>query len=253
MFEQATLQNGPAGKRALTTFLGMSSQMAVVSIAMLAPMVWPQILPLARLEISLAPTVPPGPKAIGDRMPRRTAPPTRGTFVPLDRYQPVAVPKGPPVLLDEAPVGMVVPGGTFTDRTGQGDSVVDGILAGLGREVPRVPLPMVEKAAAKPVPETAPAIQRLTQGGLVKLGHTLHKAEPAYPPLAKATHTVGDVILECVVGIDGHIKEVKLKSGNPLLAQAAVDAAWQWSYEPSKLNGSPIEIVTMMTFSFKLN
>jgi outer membrane biosynthesis protein TonB len=61
------------------------------------------------------------------------------------------------------------------------------------------------------------------------------------------------VELECVVGVDGHIQEVKVKSGNPLLIHAAVDAAWQWIYAPSKLNGVPIEIVTMLTFTFKLN
>ena len=56
-----------------------------------------------------------------------------------------------------------------------------------------------------------------------------------------------------MVGTDGHINEVKVKSGNPLLVRAAVDAAWQWVYAPSRLNGVPIEIVTMLTFSFKLN
>jgi outer membrane biosynthesis protein TonB len=56
-----------------------------------------------------------------------------------------------------------------------------------------------------------------------------------------------------VVGVSGHIQEVKVKSGNPLLVHAAVDAAWQWVYEPSQLNGMPIEIVTYLTFSFKLN
>jgi TonB family protein len=56
-----------------------------------------------------------------------------------------------------------------------------------------------------------------------------------------------------VVGTDGRILEVKTKSGNPLLVRAAVEAVWQWAYEPSRLNGVPIEIVTNITVSFKLN
>jgi outer membrane biosynthesis protein TonB len=35
--------------------------------------------------------------------------------------------------------------------------------------------------------------------------------------------------------------------------RAAVEAAWKWVYAPSKLNDTPIEIVTNLTFSFKLN
>jgi outer membrane biosynthesis protein TonB len=55
------------------------------------------------------------------------------------------------------------------------------------------------------------------------------------------------------VGTDGHVTEVKVNSGNPLLVRAAVEAAWQLVYAPSRLNGVPIEIVTILTFSFKLN
>jgi protein TonB len=90
-------------------------------------------------------------------------------------------------------------------------------------------------------------------GGNVRLGAVLHKAEPQYPALAKSARVTGDVELECVVGVDGRIHEVKVKSGNPLLVHAAVDAAWQWVYAPSKLNDVPIEIITMLTFSFRLN
>ena len=87
----------------------------------------------------------------------------------------------------------------------------------------------------------------------MRLGAPIHKAEPAYPNLARTTHTQGSVELECIVGVDGHIREVKVKSGNPLLIKAAVDAAWEWTYSPSKLNGDPIEIITMLTFTFRLN
>jgi periplasmic protein TonB len=103
---------------------------------------------------------------------------------------------------------------------------------------------------ASPAP---PVIPRYKEGGNVKLGAVLHRVEPPYPPIARAARVSGSVELECVVGVDGHIQEVKVKSGNPLLIHAAVDAAWQWVYAPSKLNDVPIEIVTMLTFTFKLN
>jgi TonB family protein len=114
--------------------------------------------------------------------------------------------------------------------------------------------PPIARAMARPATvEPVAVIRRYKEGGNVKLGAVLHRAEPPYPPLARATHVFGNVELECVVGIDGHIREVKVKGGNPLLVRAAVEAAWQWVYAPTKLNDVPIEIVTILTFSFKLN
>ena len=116
-----------------------------------------------------------------------------------------------------------------------------------------VPPPHIAAAAPRPAPEPAPVTRRYKEGGNVQLGTVLHRAQPPYPAIAKAAHISGSVELECVVGVDGRIHEVTVKSGNPLLVRAAVDAAWQWVYSPSKLNGDPIEVVTILTFSFKLN
>ena len=77
MFEQATLTNGPAGKRVWTTFLGLTSQVALISFAALAPMVWPQVLPTARFLESLAPPLPPAPppKQLGSAVRQRPSRP----------------------------------------------------------------------------------------------------------------------------------------------------------------------------------
>src|SRR4051812_36431354 len=61
MFEQSTLPNGPAGKRVWTTFIGMGSEVVVVLAMVLAPMVWPEVLPQAAAYIRLAPVPPPAP------------------------------------------------------------------------------------------------------------------------------------------------------------------------------------------------
>src|ERR1700743_2160101 len=58
MFEQATLPDGPAGKRAWTTLIGVSSQLAVITVAIVLPMARPEILPLAKLETLFAPPLP---------------------------------------------------------------------------------------------------------------------------------------------------------------------------------------------------
>jgi periplasmic protein TonB len=245
MFEQATLTDGPAGKRAWTTFLGLTSQVALVSFAVLVPMMWPQVLPTARfLE----------PRQLGEAKQRPTkALVVREGFHSTGFYVQPRIPKGPILLIDDAPTGPFVVGPPDTIGGGSGGGVIGALILDASNNVrvpqPRIPEPVVKPAAVAPTL----TVPRYTVGGNVHLGTLLHRAEPQYPPLAKSAHVSGDVELECVVGVDGHIHQVKVTSGNPLLVHAAVDAAWQWVYGPSKLNGVPIEIVTILKFSFKLN
>ena len=56
-----------------------------------------------------------------------------------------------------------------------------------------------------------------------------------------------------VVGTEGHIREWKLLSGNPLLVAAARDAVKQWIYRPTFLNGDAVEIMAPITVTFRLN
>ena len=112
----------------------------------------------------------------------------------------------------------------FREMVGRTARVAPAASAGTGRQ------------ASEPVA----AIPRLRTGGNVHLGQVLAQAEPQYPQIAKAARIAGEVELECVVGVDGHIQEVKVISGHPMLVRAAVDAAWQWVYGPSQLNGSPL-------------
>jgi protein TonB len=125
-------------------------------------------------------------------------------------------------------------------------------LQDIERNTVRVAPPPVVVATPKPAAAEPTTPARYRAGGNVRLGTLLHRIEPAYPAIAKTARVQGDVALECVVGTDGRIRDVKVTSGNPLLIKAAVDAAWQWVYGPSKLNDTPIEIITILTFSFKL-
>jgi len=250
MFEQATLSNRP-GTRAWTALLGLASQFALVSLAMIVPMVYPQVMPTARILATLTPLVPPAPRQLGEV--RRTAvrtlraAPWSGTV-----YHPVTIPPRVYPIVDE-PEGAGVVGSPAGSNAGPDIGVVGSILQDLSRNIAPVALPRIAQPVTAPVPEPAPVIRRYREGGNVQLGALLHRVEPAYPQLARQARVSGVVELECVVGIDGHIQEVKVKSGHPLLIRAAVDAAWHWVYAPSKLNGVPIEIVTNLIFTFRLN
>jgi TonB family protein len=56
------------------------------------------------------------------------------------------------------------------------------------------------------------------------------KVMPEYPELAKRVNIKGAVRLEVIVNADGHVKKVKVLGGNPVLAQAAVEAVRKWRY-----------------------
>ena len=59
-------------------------------------------------------------------------------------------------------------------------------------------------------------------------------------------------MLDVLVGEDGNIHEVTVRSGQPLLAQAAAQAVKQWRYQPFQLNGKPVSIHNQITIQFKL-
>jgi TonB family protein len=170
----------------------------------------------------------------------------------LEQYQPTRIPTQIPITVEEPPAGIAIPGAIPGQAGGNADGIVGGLMRELTAAVAPLPHPVAVPKPA-PIPPAAPPIQRFTVGGDVRLGDPLARPTPQYPPLARATRTTGDVRLECVVGINGRVQEVKVLSGNPLLTRAAEEAAWKWVYAPSKLNGVPIEIVTVLTFSFKLN
>jgi TonB family protein len=102
---------------------------------------------------------------------------------------------------------------------------------------------------AAPGAEAAP---RITVGGNVQTANLVSSVAPVYPPLARSTRIQGHVILDVVIGKDGSVQEVKLVSGHPLLAPAAMDAVKQWKYKPTLLNGDPVEVSTQVDVNFTL-
>ena len=65
-------------------------------------------------------------------------------------------------------------------------------------------------------------------------------AEPIYP--AEANGAEGEVSLDAVIGKDGRVLSVSFRSGDPVLADAALAAVRQWAYRPLTVNGFPVEV-----------
>jgi protein TonB len=49
------------------------------------------------------------------------------------------------------------------------------------------------------------------------------------------------------------IQQLEVMSGHPLLQQSALDAVRQWRYQPTLLNGDPVEVDTTIDVIFSLN
>lgn len=117
---------------------------------------------------------------------------------------------------------------------------------------PAKPSTQPEAAAARALPgdQQPEGAQRV--GGQVQEARLLRRREPVYPPLARQARIQGVVRLQAVIGPDGRVEKVEAVSGPPLLRQAAVDAVKEWVYEPSRLNGRPVPVTTMIEINFTL-
>ena len=90
----------------------------------------------------------------------------------------------------------------------------------------------------------------------VRLSHLseatlVRKIDPLYPHAAVLAHIFGAVQLHAFIGKDGTIQSLSVVSGNPLLAQAALDAVRQWRYKPYMLNDEAVEVETFITVNFR--
>jgi protein TonB len=60
------------------------------------------------------------------------------------------------------------------------------------------------------------------------------------------------VVLHAVIAKDGSVEDLQYVSGPPLLMKSAMDAVRQWRYQPTQLNGDPVEVDTTISVVFTL-
>lgn len=97
------------------------------------------------------------------------------------------------------------------------------------------------------------APQRIRVGGEVRPVRMIHHVKPIYPDAARNEGREGNVMLKAVIGVDGSIINVAVMPGADAdLATAAEQAVRQWRYEPTLLNGQPVETVTTVEVNFRL-
>jgi TonB family protein len=100
----------------------------------------------------------------------------------------------------------------------------------------------------------AAAPQRIRVGGNVQAAKLAFMPKPEYPSYLQSQGVEGTVLLEGVISTDGTL--LSLRSLNSLvhadLVKAATDAVQRWRYQPTQLNGKPVEIITTITVNYRL-
>jgi protein TonB len=106
-----------------------------------------------------------------------------------------------------------------------------------------------------PVPAKAPdptPVKRIRVPARIAEANLIYDVPPKYPSEAGQARIEGTVVLVAVIGKDGSVQDVRVESGLPMLAQAAVDAVKRWRYKPYMLNGEPVEVDSRITINFAL-
>jgi len=218
-------------------------QVVLLGMLVLVPLVHVEALPKVLLfgPLVSAPASPPPPPAAG-RASQRS--PRRATLEEILKA-PVSIPRTI-ALLHEEPLPAE---GAAGQMPGVPGGISNGVPHGIWGAV------VITPWSSPPPPPLQPKgahPQRIRVGGQVIAARLIYQPKPEYPPLAKMARIQGTVLLEAIIGRDGTIRELKVLSGHPLLAKAALEAVQRWRYQPTLLNGEPVEVLTEISVSFAL-
>ena len=136
------------------------------------------------------------------------------------------------------------------DLTGNQGGVVDANLT-VGQITEEITV--TAQGVSSGAPATPQGPQRLLVGGNVHAANLIRQVKPPYPESARAAGIEGSVILTAVVDTEGKPTRIRVtRSLGDVFDSTALQAVSQWRYEPTLLNGRPVEVITDITVSFKL-
>jgi protein TonB len=225
-------------RRGVTTLTSFGVQALTVGILLLVPLLRPTDFPLLRplsTPVSLGQPMAEA-TAARARTSLKTAPATSAEIV---FRRPSLLPIARNADIDDGPPQIVGFGCTTlcVAKSGDPGGLTNLLSGGTQPVLPAAPPPTV----------TYPI--RLSH---ISEGDIIHKIQPVYPALARSAHIQGTVLLQAAISKLGTIERLRVISGHPMLAGAAIDAVSQWRYRPYVLNNEPVEVETQITVNFSL-
>jgi protein TonB len=88
--------------------------------------------------------------------------------------------------------------------------------------------------------------------GIVEGGRLLRMTTPSYPLAARQAGVSGVVTVEALIGVDGRVVRTSVIRGPYPLLRVAQDTVMSWRFEPTLLNGKPVERVAEVDMRFVL-
>ena len=85
-----------------------------------------------------------------------------------------------------------------------------------------------------------------------ELPEALYKVAPSYPEDARRASIDGTVLVQALIGKDGHVKDTRVTKSIPMLDGAAVRAVLQWTFVPAKSKGRPVAVWVAVPVKFSL-
>ena len=243
--ESAETQHRPLRERSLgstaTAILAhLVGMMALIAVPVSRAITVQPQTPAIQAFVATPDVFPPVPTAL----PAPAAPPLRSKSAAA--IEQPAAPTEPPIDVQPEPAG---PSTTALDageaggiEGGVAGGVVGGVAGGIGTVVP------VEPPSPRSPVRSAP----LRTSGAIKPPDLLHRVEPVYSAIAAVAHIGGAVVVEATVDVDGSIESVNVvRSSNPLLDKAAIEALKQWRYAPLVIAELPTRFIVTVTFNFR--
>jgi TonB family protein len=107
-------------------------------------------------------------------------------------------------------------------------------------------------AAGSRQPGVAAQYGPIRVGGAIKSPTRIFSVNAIYPEEAKAAGIQGAVVMRITIGEDGSVTNVVVLRSVPMLDEAAIESVLQWQYQPTLLNGVPVEVEMNATVNFTL-
>jgi len=118
---------------------------------------------------------------------------------------------------------------------------------GTGTVVTQAPVKIADEPP--PPPEEKPKPRAPISGGVLN-GKAISLPKPGYPPIARAAHAAGTVVVQVLIDENGNVVSASAVSGHPLLINAAVSAARSAKFSPTKLSGQPVKVTGVIQYNF---
>jgi TonB family protein len=110
--------------------------------------------------------------------------------------------------------------------------------------------PEIRQVLPAGVPSCIPAPTRVRISQAVMANRLLSRVEPVYPPQAQTEHIADGVVVRVVIDKNGGVLNAAYVSGPTVLVPAAIGAVKQWKFQPTLINGEPVEVHTTVEIGF---